>query len=133
MKRITQSLFEEIQKVTSEQIDEKKNLTHDEDKDGDEDAADYMMKRRKAGGQSHAQSHAATRKHNEEVEVQDTADTPIEDKFLTQEEFDTLSEEDQEMYLESLEQLDELSSYTKVGKLVRKFILGQGQKQAGER
>lgn len=79
MKRITQSLFEEIQKVTSNQIEEKKHLKHDEDKDGDEDAADYMMKRRKAGGQSHAQSHAATRKHNEEVEVQDTADTPIEE------------------------------------------------------
>ena len=131
MKRITQSLFEEIQKVTSEQIDEKKNLTHDEDKDGDEDAADYMMKRRKAGGQSHAQSHAATRKHNEEVEVQDTADTPIEDKFLTQEEFDTLSEEDQEIYLEQLEQLDELSKGMQ--RLARKVIPGQGQKQAGER
>ena len=67
MKRITQSLFEDIQKITSGQIDEKK-LTHDEDKDGDEDAADYMMKRRKAGGQSHTQAHAATRKHNEETE-----------------------------------------------------------------
>ena len=69
----------------------------------------------------------------EEIEVQDTADTPVEEELLTQEEFDTLSEEDQEMYLESLEQLDEVSSYTKVGKLVRKFIPGQGQKQAGER
>lgn len=74
MKRITQSLFEEIQKISSDQLDEKKALTHDEDKDGDEDAADYMMKRRKAGGQSHAQAHAATRKHNEEV---DTEDIPV--------------------------------------------------------
>jgi hypothetical protein len=73
MKRISQSLFEEIQKVTSEkpqEIEEKKNLMHDEDKDGDEDGADYMMKRRKAGGQSHAQAHAATRKHNEETEIE---------------------------------------------------------------
>ena len=71
MKRITQSLFEEIQKITSEeQLDEKK-MTHDEDGDGDEDAADYMMKRRKAGGQSHAQAHAATRKHNEETEEEE--------------------------------------------------------------
>jgi hypothetical protein len=68
MKRITQSLFEEIEKITLDQIQEKKHLKHDEDKDGDEDAADYMMKRRKAGGQSHAQAHAATRKHNEETE-----------------------------------------------------------------
>lgn len=121
MKRISQSLFEEIQKVTSEQINEKKNLTHDEDKDGDEDAADYMMKRRKAGGQSHAQAHAATRKHNEEVEIEG---------LLTQEEFDSLSEEEQEEYLNLLEQLNE---YTKLKKLARKFIPGQGQKQAGER
>jgi len=75
MKRITQSLFEEIQKISSEQLDEKKTLTHDEDKDGDEDAADYMMKRRKAGGQSHAQAHAATRKHNEEVDTEE--DIPV--------------------------------------------------------
>jgi hypothetical protein len=66
MPRITQNLFEEIQKVTSGQIEEKKKM-HDEDGDGDEDGADYMMKRRKAGGQSHAQAHAATRKHNEET------------------------------------------------------------------
>jgi hypothetical protein len=87
MKRITQSLFEDIQKITSGQIDEKK-LTHDEDKDGDEDAADYMMKRRKAGGQSHAQAHAATRKHNEETEQEDVeqldeiGDTPAGKKTL---------------------------------------------------
>ena len=67
MKRITQSLFEEIEKITLDQIQEKKHLKHDEDGDGDEDGADYMMKRRKAGGQSHAQAHAATRKHNEET------------------------------------------------------------------
>ena len=69
MKRITQSLFEEIQKIAAGQIEEK--LKHDEDGDGDEDAADYMMKRRKAGGQSHAQAHAATRKHNEEAEQEE--------------------------------------------------------------
>lgn len=34
---------------------------------------------------------------------------------------------------EEVEQIEEVSSYTKVGKLVRKFIPGQGQKQAGER
>ena len=50
--------------------------------------------------------------NNEEVEVQDTADTPMEDELLTQEEFDALSEEEQEMYLEHLEQLDELSKDT---------------------
>lgn len=66
MARITQNLFEEIEKITSSQIEEK--LKHDEDGDGDEDAADYMMRRRKAGGQTHAQAHAATRKHNEETE-----------------------------------------------------------------
>jgi hypothetical protein len=71
--------------------------------------------------------------NGEEIEVQDTADIPMEDELLTQEEFDALSEEDQELYLEQLEQLDELSSYTKLGKLTRKFIPGQGQKQAGER
>ncbi len=45
----------------------------------------------------------------EDIEVQDTADTPMEDELLSQEEFDVLSKEDQELYLESLEQLDELS------------------------
>jgi hypothetical protein len=86
MARITQNLFEEIQKVTSAQIEEK--LKHDEDGDGDEDAADYMMKRRKAGGQSHAQAHAATRKHNEEAEQEEAeqldeiGDTPAGKKAL---------------------------------------------------
>jgi hypothetical protein len=87
MKRITQSLFEEIQKITtSEQLDEK--LKHDEDGDGDQDAADYMMKRRKAGGQSHAQAHAATRKHNEETEqdeveqLDEIGDTPAGKQML---------------------------------------------------
>jgi len=45
----------------------------------------------------------------DQVEVQDTADSEIEeDELLTQEEFDELSEEDQELYLEALEQLDEI-------------------------
>ena len=49
------------------------------------------------------------------VEVQDTADSEIEeDELLTQEEFDALSEEDQELYLEALEQLDEVSQKTAV-------------------
>ena len=44
--------------------------------------------------------------NGEDIEVQDTADTEVEeDDLLTQEEFDALSEEDQEMYLEALEQL----------------------------
>jgi hypothetical protein len=50
--------------------------------------------------------------NNEEVEVQNTADTPMEDELLTQEEFDALSEEDQELYLEAIEELDELSKDT---------------------
>jgi hypothetical protein len=115
---------------------------------------------------------------NEEVEVQDTADTPMEDELLTQEEFDALSEEEQEMYLEQLEQLEEIDEATdyalvhsssgrevdrgskedmikkvrtkeqgshhvaaiqkpttssKLSRLARKIIPGQGQKQAGER
>jgi len=107
----------------------------------------------------------------EEIEVQDTADTPMEDELLTQEEFDALSEEDQELYLEQLEELDEATSYALIhsssgrevdrgskddmvkkrtdghhvaavqkpsgastlSRLARKFIPGQGQKQAGER
>lgn len=115
MKRITQSLFEEIQKVTSNQIEEKKKI--DQDKDGDHDFADVAMARRKASGQSHAQAHAATRKHNEEVEIAG---------LLTQEEFDTLSEEDQEMYLEHLELLDELSKGMQ--RLARKVIPGHSKK-----
>jgi hypothetical protein len=109
--------------------------------------------------------------NGEEIEVQDTADTPMEDELLTQEEFDALSEEDQELYLEHLEQLDEAPSYALIhsssgrevdrgskddmvkkrtdghhvaavqkpsgastlSRLARKFIPGQGQKQAGER
>jgi hypothetical protein len=58
----------------------------------------------------------------DEVEVQDTADTPVEDEeLLTQEEFDSLSEEDQELYLESLEQIDELSKGT-LGRYVQKRV-----------
>jgi hypothetical protein len=49
----------------------------------------------------------------DQVEVQDTADSEIEeDELLTQEEFDALSEEDQELYLEAIEQLDELKKST---------------------
>ena len=47
--------------------------------------------------------------NGEDIEVQDTADTPMEDELLTQEEFDDLSEEDQEQYLDYLNQLDEVS------------------------
>jgi phosphatidate phosphatase PAH1 len=47
--------------------------------------------------------------NGEDIEVQDTADTPMEDELLTQEEFDELSEEDQELYLEYVNQLDEVS------------------------
>jgi hypothetical protein len=51
--------------------------------------------------------------NGEDIEVQDTADTEIEeDDLLTQEEFEELSEEDQELYLEALEQLDELKKST---------------------
>ena len=109
--------------------------------------------------------------NGEEIEVQDTADTPMEDELLTQEEFDALSEEDQELYLEQLEQLDEATDYALIhsstgrevdrgskddmvkkrtdghhvaavqkppgastlSRLARKFIPGQGKKQAGER
>ena len=39
MARITQNLFEEIQKITSGQIEEKKKM-HDEDGDGDEDGGE---------------------------------------------------------------------------------------------
>ena len=52
--------------------------------------------------------------NGEEIEVQDTADTPMEDELLTQEEFDALSEEDQELYLKQLEQIDEVSQKTAV-------------------
>jgi len=104
MKRITQSLFEEIQKITSSQIEEK--LKHDEDGDGDEDGADYMMKRRKAGGQSHAKAHAATRKHNEE----------------TEQEGEELEEE--------IEELDELSKST-LGSYVKKRVKQVPQIEVG--
>ena len=66
MKRITQSLFEEIEKITSGQIEEKKKVDHD--KDGDNDFADVMMARMKAAGKSHKEAHKHTRKHNEEAE-----------------------------------------------------------------
>lgn len=57
----------------------------------------------------------------DQVEVQDTADSEIEeDELLTQEEFDALSEEDQELY-EEVEQLDELSKET-LGKYVKKRV-----------
>ena len=51
----------------------------------------------------------------DQVEVQDTADSEIEeDDLLTQEEFDALSEEEQELY-EEVEQLDEIGD-TPAGK-----------------
>jgi hypothetical protein len=51
--------------------------------------------------------------NGENIEVQDTADSEVEDEeLLTQEEFEELSEEDQELYLEALEQLDEDWRYT---------------------
>ena len=62
----------------------------------------------------------------EEIEVQDTADTPVEEELLTQEEFDTLSEEDQEMYLESLEKLDEVSKTT-----LRNYLKGSRAENQG--
>jgi hypothetical protein len=50
-----------------------------------------------------------------DIEVQDTADSEIEeDELLTQEEFDALSEEEQELY-EEVEQLDEIGD-TPAGK-----------------
>lgn len=42
-----------------------KEKKHDVDGDGDTDAADYMAKRRMAGGQSKSKAIAATRKHND--------------------------------------------------------------------
>jgi len=60
--------------------------------------------------------------NGEDIEVQDTADTEIEeDDLLTQEEFEELSDEDQELYLEAIEQLDELSKET-LGKYVKKRV-----------
>lgn len=54
--------------------------------------------------------------NGEDIEVQDTADSEIEeDELLTQEEFEELSDEDQELYLEALEQLDEIGD-TPAGK-----------------
>jgi hypothetical protein len=64
--------------------------------------------------------------NGEEIEVQDTADTPMEDELLTQEEFDALSEEDQELYLEALEQLDELSKTT-----LRNYLKGSRAENQG--
>ena len=53
--------------------------------------------------------------NGENIEVQDTADTEIEEgELLTQEEFDALSEEDQELF-EEVEQLDEIGD-TPAGK-----------------
>jgi hypothetical protein len=60
-----------------------------------------------------------------DVEVQDTADSEVEeDELLTQEEFIALSDEDQELYLEALEQLDEIgdtpAGRQALGKYVKK-------------
>jgi formyltetrahydrofolate hydrolase len=61
--------------------------------------------------------------NGENIEVQDTADSEVEDEeLLTQEEFESLSEEDQELYLEALEQLDELSKTTLISKRAEQKI-----------
>jgi len=62
-----------------------------------------------------------------DVEVQDTADSEVEeDELLTQEEFNELSDEDQELYLEALNQLDEIgdtpAGKTMLGKYVKKRV-----------
>ena len=62
-----------------------------------------------------------------DVEVQDTADSEVEeDELLTQEEFIALSDEDQELYLEALEQLDEIgdtpAGRQALGKYVKKRV-----------
>ena len=63
--------------------------------------------------------------NGENIEVQDTADSEVEDEeLLTQEEFEELSDEDQELYLEALEQLDEVgdtpAGRQALGKYVKK-------------
>ena len=63
--------------------------------------------------------------NGENIEVQDTADSEVEDEeLLTQEEFEELSDEDQELYLEALEQLDEIgdtpAGRQALGKYVKK-------------
>ena len=65
--------------------------------------------------------------NGENIEVQDTADSEVEDEeLLTQEEFESLSEEDQELYLEALEQLDEIgdtpAGRQALGKYVKKRV-----------
>jgi hypothetical protein len=65
--------------------------------------------------------------NGENIEVQDTADSEVEDEeLLTQEEFESLSEEDQELYLEALEQLDELSKTT-----LRNYLKGSRAENQG--
>ena len=63
--------------------------------------------------------------NGENIEVQDTADFEDEE-LLTQEEFESLSEEDQELYLEALEQLDEIgdtpAGRQALGKYVKKRV-----------
>ena len=64
-----------------------------------------------------------------DVEVQDTADSEVEDEeLLTQEEFEELSDEDQELYLEALEQLDEIGD-TPAGKKMLGSYLKKRTKQ----
>jgi hypothetical protein len=63
--------------------------------------------------------------NGENIEVQDTADSEVEDEeLLTQEEFESLSEEDQVLYLDALEQLDEVgdtpAGRQALGKYVKK-------------
>ena len=65
--------------------------------------------------------------NGENIEVQDTADSEIEEEdLLTQEEFEKLSDEDQELYLEALEQLDEIgdtpAGRQALGKYVKKRV-----------
>ena len=65
--------------------------------------------------------------NGENIEVQDTADSEVEDEeLLTQEEFESLSGEDQELYLEALEQLDEIgdtpAGRQALGKYVKKRV-----------
>ena len=65
--------------------------------------------------------------NGENIEVQDTADSEVEDEeLLTQEEFEELSDEDQELYLEALEQLDEVgdtpAGRQALGKYVKKRV-----------
>ena len=127
MKRITQSLFEEIEKITSGQIEEKKEVDHD--KDGDNDFADVMMARMKAGGKSHKEAHKHTRKHNEEAEQEEAeqldeiGDTPAGKKALgSYVKKRTKQLPDIEVGYQMAEPGPELKGYTKLKKKVNTGI-----------